>query len=88
MSPVPVDMAPFGGRPVCSVACGKDHTVAVTLCGAVFTWGQGLYGQLGHGVTRDEASPREVMTLARRRVITVRTSENIYLNGSWYVGYG
>lgn len=29
--------------------CGSRYTVAVTQSGAVFTWGYGNYGYLGHG---------------------------------------
>ena len=31
------------------VACGSDHMIAVDLAGAVYTWGEGADGQLGHG---------------------------------------
>ena len=30
------------------VACGDAHTVAVARCGALFSWGYGSLGQLGH----------------------------------------
>ena len=32
---------------VTDVACGSRHTVAVTSCGHVLSWGWGKYGQLG-----------------------------------------
>ena len=34
-----------------SIACGWDHCMAVTDDGALFTWGSGRAGQLGHGDT-------------------------------------
>ena len=55
--PVPLDMAPFQRRVVQQVACGAQHTVATTECGAVFTWGGGMYGQLGHGLAPASDEP-------------------------------
>ncbi len=48
------------------IACGKNHTIAVEAplknkaAGnqRVFTWGCGGYGVLGHGVQKDEYTPR------------------------------
>lgn len=34
-----------------TIACGWDHCMAVTDNGALFTWGSGRSGQLGHGDT-------------------------------------
>ena len=34
---------------IADVACGSRHTVAVTSCGQVLSWGWEKYGQLGHG---------------------------------------
>ena len=34
---------------VVSVAAGDRHSVALTSDGTVYTWGDGAYGQLGHG---------------------------------------
>ncbi|TMW61624.1 hypothetical protein Poli38472_010687 [Pythium oligandrum] len=46
------------------IAAGRDHSVAVTFDGGVFTWGRGDEGQLGHGCHMDISEPRQVMTLA------------------------
>ena len=43
----------FGGASVVAAAGGAFHSVAVTEDGALWTWGDGHYGQLGHG---DEAN--------------------------------
>lgn len=34
---------------VVQVACGQQHCVALTADARVFTWGLGVFGQLGHG---------------------------------------
>ena len=48
---------------VAFVACGADHTTALTRDGGVFTFGAGMYGQLGHGTAANEMLPRQVMEL-------------------------
>lgn len=55
---------------VCSIACGRHHSIAVTTDGAVYTWGAwGLPGMLGHGndtsaaTTAASAAPRRVLRL-------------------------
>ncbi|XRB24369.1 U-box domain-containing protein [Pseudoscourfieldia marina] len=47
-----------------SLACGDCHTVVVTSDGAVYTWGRGEYGQLGHGDASDQHTPTRVEALA------------------------
>lgn len=37
------------GIEIVSVACGFNHTVALSKTGDVYTWGSGKEGALGHG---------------------------------------
>ena len=39
----------FGGEKVVFVVAGYYHTVAVTAGGRLYTWGDGICGQLGQG---------------------------------------
>lgn len=49
---------------VVSVACGGNHTVAVTKNGKLYSFGQGDHGQLGHGSSLLEcSSPKQVTSL-------------------------
>lgn len=48
---------------VAYIACGEDHTAALTLDGGLFTFGSGSYGQLGHNSKTMEILPRKVMEL-------------------------
>ena len=48
-----------------AVACGWDHSLAVTRGGQLFTWGAGQYGKLGHGDEEPRDVPTLVATLAR-----------------------
>uniref|UniRef100_M4ALN1 Probable E3 ubiquitin-protein ligase HERC3 n=1 Tax=Xiphophorus maculatus TaxID=8083 RepID=M4ALN1_XIPMA len=53
------------------ISCGKDHTVVLTKHGAVFTFGSGQYGQLGHNSLRNELRPRLVAELWGAKVIKI-----------------
>jgi hypothetical protein len=59
------------GQWVVSVATGHAHTVVLTASGAVFTFGQGADGRLGHGTNDWQFSPFRVEALVGRRVIRV-----------------
>ncbi|KAF4081275.1 hypothetical protein AMELA_G00159600 [Ameiurus melas] len=42
------------------VCCGSRHTAAITSTGDLYTWGWGLYGQLGHGSRCSSDEPKIV----------------------------
>ena len=46
-----------GNAVVVKVSCGLDHTAAVTADGALWTWGHGHAGVLGHGDEEDSLVP-------------------------------
>ncbi|KAJ8249477.1 hypothetical protein GJAV_G00235870 [Gymnothorax javanicus] len=46
-----------------SLALGVEHAVLLSASGAVYTWGSGSHGQLGHGELGREADPRIVEAL-------------------------
>ncbi|XP_026795315.3 probable E3 ubiquitin-protein ligase HERC3 [Pangasianodon hypophthalmus] len=46
-----------------SISCGEEHTATLSKGGAVFTFGSGRYGQLGHNTFKDELQPRVVTGL-------------------------
>jgi alpha-tubulin suppressor-like RCC1 family protein len=49
---------------VSQVSCGPYHAAAIGSDGRLFTWGDGLFGKLGHGDHCSSHSPRFVTTLA------------------------
>lgn len=64
-SPTKVKGLVFKGDPVIQIAAGYEHTAALTLSGAVYTFGLGERGQLGHGSQYNEFYPRIVKDLNR-----------------------
>jgi alpha-tubulin suppressor-like RCC1 family protein len=53
----------FGSARVVAAAAGFAHSAAVTEDGALWTWGQGNDGQLGHGDGNQELQPKKVTTV-------------------------
>ncbi|KAK9517170.1 hypothetical protein VZT92_025058 [Zoarces viviparus] len=53
------------------ISCGKEHTAILTKNGAVFTFGSGQYGQLGHNSFGDELRPRLVAELWGAKVTKI-----------------
>lgn len=50
--PSGIDQIPFK-----AIACGQSHCLALTTLGAIFSWGCGLNGRLGHNDTVSSAFP-------------------------------
>jgi len=53
------------------VLAGGFHSLAVAADGAVWSWGLGGDGRLGHGDGQNQLLPKKVEALAGRRVIAV-----------------
>jgi alpha-tubulin suppressor-like RCC1 family protein len=56
-----------------SVACGFYHTAVVLEDGALYTFGRGSEGQLGHGDTETQTAPKlvEMQEWVARRIVSV-----------------
>lgn len=61
---VPRIIQSLTGQVVAHVTCGSYHTAAVTTDGALYTWGGGMYGKLGHGNEAGCSTPKRVDGLA------------------------
>jgi alpha-tubulin suppressor-like RCC1 family protein len=65
------------GQVVKQVSCGRFHTACVTESGALYTWGRGANGQLGHGDVSDQPTPKRVETGIKDKVmVKVACGEN------------
>ena len=70
-SEVPRAVAGLSGVRVISVAVGGGHTLALSEEGAVYSFGSGAYGQLGHGDQADQHTPRRIESLGDTRISAV-----------------
>jgi len=73
---LPKKIEAFAGRRVVAVSAGSGHSVALTADGAVWSWGNGLFGTLGHGDQQNQLLPKKVEALAGRRVVAVSAACN------------
>ncbi|AWP08685.1 putative RCC1 domain-containing protein 1 [Scophthalmus maximus] len=60
-----------------SLALGAEHAILLCATGAVYTWGLGSHGQLGHGGLTSEEEPRAVEALWGMTMSSVAT-------GGWH----
>ena len=72
---------------VTSITCGWSHTVGLSACGKVFTWGNGDHGKLGHASTAKVDRPKLVEALAHLRVIKI-ASYNEHTAALCHAGLG
>jgi hypothetical protein len=64
-SAIPVLVCSLDGVRIRSVACGRQHTVAVAEDGSIFSWGKNSNGQCGLGHANSVYSPQPVADLLR-----------------------
>eukprot|EP01029_Cantina_marsupialis_P026645 TRINITY_DN7212_c0_g2_i1.p1 TRINITY_DN7212_c0_g2~~TRINITY_DN7212_c0_g2_i1.p1 ORF type:complete len:1171 (-),score=390.53 TRINITY_DN7212_c0_g2_i1:396-3551(-) len=74
------------------IACGKDHTIALTDSGRCLTWGQNTRGQLGQGASvKSSLSPHVVDTFRRNRMKQIACGDRFTLalnNRGTVYGFG
>ena len=62
---LPKKVEALAGRRVVAVAAGVNHSIATTADDAVFTWGKGGHGCLGHGEDlSNQLLPKKIETWA------------------------
>lgn len=54
----------IGQARIKDVACGQQHVLALDDEDKVWSWGLGVFGQLGHSSLRDEPLPRRLMSFS------------------------
>ncbi|NXA76037.1 HERC5 ligase, partial [Thryothorus ludovicianus] len=59
------------GIPLAQIAAGGAHSTAVSLSGAVYSWGKNSFGQLGLGDTKDRDCPTYVGALEHWKTVFI-----------------
>lgn len=98
---VPCLQKSLRNQKIVHINLGEEHSAALTQEGGLFTWGAGMYGQLGHGKNSNEILPRKVFELmgicliqvscGRCHTLAVSKIGRVYsfgLNGSGQLGIG
>ena len=67
----PVNLKFSNTQKACFVACGEEFTCILTKYGGVFTFGAGMYGQLGHNTFENQYLPRKVFDLMGSEVTQI-----------------
>jgi hypothetical protein len=60
---IPIKVKGFNNERVVMISCGHWHSMALTECGHVYSWGHNRYGQLGIGNTVDSNEPNFVAVI-------------------------
>jgi len=68
---LPTKMEAFASQRVVAVLAGGDHSLAITADGAVWSWGYGSQGRLGHGDEQQKLLPKKVEAFADQRVVAM-----------------
>jgi alpha-tubulin suppressor-like RCC1 family protein len=63
-TPAPLFADPNAALSIQKLACGYHHSAAVTDKGSLYTWGRGIFGQLGHGSNESYMVPVKVNMLS------------------------
>ncbi|VEN46761.1 unnamed protein product [Callosobruchus maculatus] len=61
----------FEKHDIIDLKCGRDHCLVLDSNGAVYTFGRGSRGQLGHGSLNDESEPVLVEALAGLKIVQI-----------------
>ena len=73
--PLPKKMEAFAGQRVVAVSAGAVHSFAITADGAVWSWGYGGCGNLGHGDEQSQLLPKKIEALAGQRAVAVSAGQ-------------
>ncbi|XP_065548378.1 probable E3 ubiquitin-protein ligase HERC4 isoform X2 [Lathamus discolor] len=71
LTPQPQLVERLKGIPLAQIAAGGAHSAAVSLSGAVYSWGKNDFGQLGLGDTQDRDCPSYVRALEHWKAVFI-----------------
>jgi alpha-tubulin suppressor-like RCC1 family protein len=73
---IPIKVKGFKNERVVMISCGSRHSMALTECGHVYSWGENNFGQLGIGNTVKSYEPKFVAVIdeSKRNVFIEKIS--------------
>ena len=66
---LPKKVEAFAGQRVVAVSAGDFHSLALTADGAVWSWGYGGHGRLGHGDEQNQLLPKKIEAIAGQCIV-------------------
>ena len=75
-SNVPLRLKQLKHRPIINIQCGENHTLAVTITGNLYVWGDNTCGQLGLGDETNRLRPELVRSLRSSRVSKISAGKS------------
>ena len=70
--PKPILMESIVNDCIVKISCGGNHSMAINDKGELYTWGEGIHGQLGHGILNNELYPRKIELKPQIRIVDVK----------------
>ena len=72
---LPKKIEALAGRRIVAVSAGDYHSLAITADGSAWSWGEGNFGQLGHGDPQRQLLPKKIEAFAGQRVVAVSSGD-------------
>ena len=72
----PKEVEALAEQRVLVVSAGGEHSIALTADSAIWSWGYGGEGRLGHGDTQNQLLPKKIEALAGQRVLAVSAGQS------------
>lgn len=70
-APYPMLVESLSNELIVSVSAGQYHSLAISTNGQLWSWGWGVYGQLGHGEIDDCDKPKLLKTLENEVILII-----------------
>ncbi|GJQ69394.1 HERC2 [Trypoxylus dichotomus] len=67
----PTLIAALKHKDIVDIECGGTYSAAIAANGALYTWGRGNYGRLGHGTCEDCSTPTMVAAVSDQHVVRI-----------------
>ncbi|XP_030048008.1 E3 ISG15--protein ligase HERC5 [Microcaecilia unicolor] len=76
LQPKPKLVKGLQSSPLAQITAGREHSIALSISGAVYSWGRNSMGQLGLGHTNSQCCPTLVASLEHKRTVFVSCGES------------